>query len=150
MHNCRISADCLVLAPDLQESLARADQFEANRLKAVDLFIEKASAAGKIPLPPLETVESLQDAYAAPQHFSLDLRQAGIQTIIWAMGYRYDISMVKFPVLDEAGFPVGQGGVTQTPGLFFCGMPWMDSLKSGLLLGIGESAELIAAHLQQS
>ncbi len=140
---------CLNLAPDLHESLARADQFEANQLKAVDAFIEKASAAGKIPLPPPESVEVLQDAYAAPQIPSLDLRQAGIKTIIWAMGYNFDFSMVKFPVFDDTGFPVTHGGVSQAQGLYFCGLPWTDTLKSGLLLGISETAGRVAEQIQK-
>ncbi len=138
---------CLVLAPDLHESLARADQFEANQLKAVDMFIEKTAAAGRIVLPPPETVEVLHDADTAPQIPSLDLHQAGIKTVIWAMGHSFDFSMVKFPVFEESGFPLTHGGATQTPGLYFCGLPWMDTLKSGLLLGIGETTRRIAEHI---
>ena len=36
-------------------------------------------------------------------------------------------------------------GVTNQPGLFFVGMPWMPSLKTGILPGVGESAAHIAS-----
>ena len=32
-------------------------------------------------------------------------------------------------------------------GLYFIGMPWLVKFKSGLLIGVGEDAEYIAAHI---
>jgi putative flavoprotein involved in K+ transport len=45
------------------------------------------------------------------------------------------------------GFPVQRRGVTDYPGLSFVGMPWMDRQKSGLLLGVGEQAEVVASAI---
>jgi hypothetical protein len=44
---------------------------------------------------------------------------AGITTIIWAMGYSFDFSLVKLPTFDADGFPVQQRGVTNYAGLYF-------------------------------
>jgi putative flavoprotein involved in K+ transport len=143
-HLRGIEKGCLELAPDFQENLAKADQFEANQLKTVDTYIEKTGLAA----PPAEQMDELKDAYAAPEILSLDLQKAGISTIIWAIGHRYDFSLVKFPVFDEIGFPKTEAGVTTVPGLYFAGLPWLDTLKTGLLLGVGGNAAHLAEHIQ--
>lgn len=48
---------------------------------------------------------------------------------------------------DGDGFPLQKRGVTAYPGLYFLGMPWMPSQASGLLMGVGEAAAHVAAHL---
>jgi putative flavoprotein involved in K+ transport len=137
---------CMALAPDLNENLAKADQQEANLLKMVDMYIEKTGTAA----PAREPVEVLKDAYAAPAIPLLNLKQAGISTIIWANGFRFDFSLVKFPVFDDNGFPLSRRGVTQVPGLYFAGLPFLDTIKSGLLLGVGESAAYLADQITAS
>ncbi len=67
----------------------------------------------------------------------LDLRSAGIASIVWAMGYDFDFDLVKLPAFDGQGFPVQRRGVTEFPGLFFVGLPWLHALKSGLLYRSG-------------
>jgi putative flavoprotein involved in K+ transport len=54
---------------------------------------------------------------------------------------------VKAPVFDETGFPIQTKGITDLPGLAFVGMPWMPSLKSGILPGVGEFAGHVAATI---
>ena len=78
---------------------------------------------------------------------SLDLGSERICTIIWATGYAYDFGWVKAPVLDDAGRPVQRRGVTRTPGLYFLGLHWMHTIKSGLLSGVGNDAEYLADHI---
>jgi len=69
---------------------------------------------------------------------TLDLRAAGVTSVIWATGYGFDYSWVQLPVLDSFGYPIQQRGVTGFPGLYFVGMDWLYSRKSGILLGVGE------------
>jgi putative flavoprotein involved in K+ transport len=49
-----------------------------------------------------------------------------------------------------AGRPVQQRGVTSAPGLFFLGLHWMHTFKSGLLSGVGADAEYIADKLDDA
>ena len=77
----------------------------------------------------------------------LDLARAGVASVVWAAGYRYDFSWVEAPVLDDAGYPVAPGGVSACPGLYFVGLNWMTSRKSGILWGVGEDARSVARHL---
>lgn len=137
---------CLLLAPDLKESLVKSDQFEVNFLKMVDTYIEKNGLTAPQP----EQLEVIKDGYNATEVLSLNIHQTGISTIIWATGYSFDFSLVKFPVFDLSGFPITRGGVTQVTGLYFAGLPWLDTQKSGLLMGVGEMAARLAAYIEAS
>ena len=127
------------LAPDLQQNLAKADQKEADIVKMVDGYIARSGLEA-----PAETLPVLRDGYEAKEITELDLRAAGITTIIWAMGYSFDFSLVRLPVCDGYGFPLSQRGVTDHPGLYFVGLPWLYKFKSGHLFGMAEDAEYIA------
>jgi len=130
------------LASDLYENLANADQFEAEVVKLIDSFITQTGLDA-----PAESLPELRDGYAADVITDIDLDSAGITTIIWAMGYRFDFDLVKLPVFDEDGYPVQRRGVTDYPGLFFVGLPWLYKQKSGLLIGVGEDAEYVASAI---
>jgi putative flavoprotein involved in K+ transport len=78
---------------------------------------------------------------------SIDLARTGVGAIIWATGYVYDYDWVHVPVIDSRGRPVQQRGVTEHPGLYFLGLHWMHTFKSGLFSGVGADAEYIADHI---
>ena len=132
----------IYLASDLKENLAKGDAFENDKIKMIDAFIETSGIA-----TPPEALPRLFDGYAAPEIPRLGLKTAGITTIIWAQGYAFDFSMVKAPIFDEAGFPQTEGGITRFPGLYFSGMPWLPEQKSGILLGVGKTAQRVAMHI---
>jgi putative flavoprotein involved in K+ transport len=131
--------DKVWLAPDLKESLAKVDQFEVDILKMIDDYIAREGLNA-----PLESIPVLGDGYGTEIITELDLGAAGIASIIWAMGYRFDFSLVRLPVFDEDGFPIQRRGVTAYRGLYFVGLPWLFKAKSGLLAGVGEDAAFIA------
>jgi putative flavoprotein involved in K+ transport len=132
----------VLLAPDLHEALSRADQFELEVQKMIDGYIQ-----GRGLDAPAEELPELRHGFMQPIVEVLDLKAAGINTIIWATGYARDYDLVKMPVFDETGFPVQTRGVTDCAGLYFIGMPWMPSLKTGILAGVDESAERVASHI---
>ncbi len=134
--------DKVLIAPDLHENLARADQFELEVQCMIDGYIQTQGLDA-----PEEELPQLRDGYAQPIVEELDLKAAGIATVIWATGYRFDFSLVKLPIHGEDGFPIQTSGVTRYAGLYFVGMPWMPSLRSGILAGVGESARHIASHI---
>ena len=70
--------------------------------------------------------------------------------MIWATGYKFDFSFVKLPVTDEDGYPIQTRGITDYEGLYFLGMPWLHSRKSGILFGVGDDAAYLAAHIALS
>ena len=44
-------------------------------------------------------------------------------------------------------YPVTDRGATSVPGLYFMGLNWMVKRKSGLLYGVGDDAQHVAAHI---
>lgn len=96
---------------------------------------------------PEEELPEHRDGYEQPVVQELDLLAAGINTVIWATGYAYDFGLVKMPIFDGDGFPIQTRGVTNHDGLYFVGMPWMPSLKTGILAGVSEGAEYIASQI---
>jgi len=134
----------IILSSDLKESLTKADKAEAEITGMIDQYIEKNEINA-----PQEILLKHQDGYAVEEMTELDLKTAGINTIIWAMGYKFDYSIVKLPVTDEDGYPIQQRGVTQYPGLYFIGMSWLYKHKSPLLMGVGEDADYIVSCMTQ-
>jgi putative flavoprotein involved in K+ transport len=132
----------ITLAPDLKESLARSDKFEVDLLKRIDDYIEKEG----LDVPPAALPE-LRNGYDAEVITELDVQSAGITSVIWATGYRFDFGLVKLPVLDDDGYPLQKRGITDYPGLYFVGLPWLHTAKSGLLFGVGDDAASIVSHI---
>jgi putative flavoprotein involved in K+ transport len=100
-----------------------------------------------VPAPEPDPVDEVRSDAARHAPAALDLKAAGITTVIWATGYGFDYSWVHLPVFDDDGFPVQQRGVTRFPGLYFLGMNFLYNRKSGILLGVGEDAAHIAAAI---
>jgi putative flavoprotein involved in K+ transport len=94
---------------------------------------------------PTENLPELSDGYEVDLIPKLDLKTLGITSVIWATGYKFDFSLVKLPILDEDGFPLQKRGVTEYPGLYFVGLPFLHTVKSGLLAGVGDDAAYIAS-----
>jgi putative flavoprotein involved in K+ transport len=67
--------------------------------------------------------------------------------VIWAAGFTWDFGLVQAPIFDTFGYPLQTRGVTAQPGLYFVGLPWLHSAKSSLLIGVGQDAEYVAAHI---
>jgi putative flavoprotein involved in K+ transport len=82
---------------------------------------------------------------AAP--LGLDLRSGEISTIVWATGYRPDLSWLDVPVLDRRGRVIHDGGVTACPGLYLTGMPFLRRRKSSLIDGAADDAAELTSHL---
>ena len=105
----------IILADDLHESLSKVDKFEADLIKIIDEFITKNGIDA-----PSESLPDLRDGYAVEEIRELDLASRGINTIIWALGYTFDFSLVKLPATDNDGYPIQQRGVTDYPGPVDC------------------------------
>jgi putative flavoprotein involved in K+ transport len=144
-HIADVQEGKIMLAPDLMENLAKVDKFEAEIVKLIDGYIEKSE-----PDAPRDSLPQLRDGYQTKVIRELDCSAAGIGSVIWATGYAFDYSLVKLPVLDGDGYPVQRRGVTHYPGLYFVGLPWLHTYKSGLLIGVGEDAGFIASRIVAS
>jgi putative flavoprotein involved in K+ transport len=79
----------------------------------------------------------------------MDLERSGIQTILWATGYRPDYSWLEVPVFDRKGRVRHDGGVVEAPGLYLMGIPFLRRRKSSLIDGAADDARDLSAHLHQ-
>jgi putative flavoprotein involved in K+ transport len=129
---------------DLDAQLAKGDEGMTAFWKAAD---EHARRIG------LETVPAEPDRPARPplrrvtSPPELDLRAAGVTSLVWATGFRPDFSWIHLPALDAAGEPVHRRGVSPCAGLYFLGLPWLHKLKSSVLCGVGEDAQHLAERI---
>jgi putative flavoprotein involved in K+ transport len=132
------------LARDLHRNLAAADQLETNLTAQIDSFIERRGLKF-----PEEVLPRLATGFDHPERDSLELKRAGVTSVIWATGYGFDFSMVRLPIFDADGYPIQQSGVTRYPGLYFVGLPWLNNARSGLFFGLKEESEYIAAQIAE-
>lgn len=126
----------------LEESLANGDAFVANFKLRVDEYVRTAG----LDVPEPEAAEMQAPVRVLPE---LDLREAGIGTILWANGFRPDHSWIEGVETDEQGWPVHDRGASPVPGLFFVGLHWLRKRKSSLFLGVGEDAAHVADRLNE-
>lgn len=134
----------VTLTQDLRENLARADKFEDDFARKVDEFVAKNGLDA-----PQEVLPRLRDGYNAEQLSKLNLNTANITTVIWATGYSFDFSMVELPIFDTDGYPIQKLGVTDYPGLYFVGLPWLHNARSGLLWGAAQDAAHTASVIER-
>lgn len=140
-----VDGDRIALAPDLQKNLTNADKASQAFMDGVDEFVRRTGmVVPKAEPDPLDEARSDAGSHAPD---TLQLKAAGVTTVLWANGYGFDYRLVHLPVCDEYGFPVQQRGVTRFPGLYFLGMNRLYDRKSGILLGVGEDAAHIAAAM---
>jgi putative flavoprotein involved in K+ transport len=132
----------IYLADDANPLLEHADNSCADFISAADNLgdsIGVPATDGDAPPPhPHPPVKPIQ---------SLDLHDEGISSIVWATGYDFDFDWVKLPVLDPSGAPVQTRGITQCPGVYFLGLNWMHTFRSGLLSYVGQDAAFLADHI---
>ena len=134
-----------IVAADLATTLAWGDEQARKFLHGIDDHIRQhalEAPAGDWPSD-LDAAEDL--AQEAPGE--LDLAAAGVSTVIWATGYRPELSWVRLPILDAEGYPIQRRGVTGVPGLYILGLDWLYTAKSGLFAGIGEDAAYLAVQI---
>jgi putative flavoprotein involved in K+ transport len=78
---------------------------------------------------------------------TMDLRSGEIATILWATGFRPDLSWLDVPVFDRQGLVRHDGGVTASPGLYLMGMPFLRRRKSSFIDGAADDAADLSGHL---
>ncbi len=78
---------------------------------------------------------------------SLDLGEAGITTILWATGYRYDFGWLDVDVFDRDGLPVHKRGISAENGIYFLGLPDLTNRASAFIYGCWQDAKYIADHI---
>jgi putative flavoprotein involved in K+ transport len=121
---------------------ALADLKLARLLDTLDAWA--AESGLDVPEPPERLPPTV---VPSPPRLELDLRSGEIRTILWATGYRPELTWLELPVLNPRGRLIHDGGVTRFAGLYLMGMPFLRRRKSTLIDGARADADELAAHL---
>ncbi len=132
-------------APDLAHNIAAGDANYLSILDEADAYV----VAEQLDLPeePEARVIGLEPDCVREPLMELDLKATGVNSIIWATGYRLDFSWLPANALDEKGQPKHQRGVSAEPGIYFLGMPWLTRRGSSFIWGVWHDAKFVADHI---
>jgi putative flavoprotein involved in K+ transport len=123
---------------------ARSAEFNAE--------LEQASQASGTPPADLEPDPAdvpHPDPMSVRSPRELDLDRAGIGAVVWATGFGGDLQYLPSGAFDADGAPAHDRGVSRIPGIFFLGIPWLASRKSGIILGADEDGASIADRVAE-
>ncbi|WP_447639662.1 flavin-containing monooxygenase [Pandoraea norimbergensis] len=130
---------------DLAQNIARGDENYLSLLDAADAYaarngldLPEEPEARVIPPDPACLTNPLRD---------LDLAQANVTSIVWATGYAVDFRWLQVDAFGENGKPKHQRGVSQEPGVYFLGLPWLSRRGSSFIWGVWHDARHIADHI---
>ncbi len=135
-----------IFANNLCDNIRNGDENYFSLLDAADAYIERNG----LDLPPEpEARIMLPDPQCMTNPLlELDLKAAGITSIIWATGFSQDFSWLQVDAFDEQGKPRHQRGVSSEPGVYFVGLPWLSRRGSTFIWGVWHDAKHIADHIE--
>jgi putative flavoprotein involved in K+ transport len=136
----RVAGDVVHFADVAEQILAAADTMHDELVHAILQHVGALDQTSPVS-------STVARPGPVPYRPPVSLRQSGITSVIWATGYGFDFDWVHASVFDERGEPVQRRGVTDAEGLYFLGLHWMHTFKSGTFLGIGEDADHVIDHL---
>jgi putative flavoprotein involved in K+ transport len=131
----------LTFAPDLKRNLDNADASS----EAIKDTIDQHIAEHGIDAPSEERYTPVWQPGVQPRE--LDVAAAGISSVIWCMGFASDFTWVNAPIFDGRGRPCHERGVTDVPGLYVLGLPWLYTWGSGRFSGIARDAEYLTEKI---
>jgi putative flavoprotein involved in K+ transport len=136
----------LSFADDVKEHIQFADEVSTTIKRQIDEYIARAGIGAPAAEP--DPAEIVAARLPNPPIRSLDPVATGITTVIWCVGFQGDFSWVRIPgVLDDRGQPVHEEGVAAAPGIYFAGLDFASTRKSGTILAIAEEAPRLVEHL---
>jgi putative flavoprotein involved in K+ transport len=130
----RVAFDASVAA-----NLAAGDAFAARARAMVDETIRRRG----LDAPPAEPDEHDAPVDLDPPS-SLDLRAEDIGSVVWCTGFGGDFSWLGPDLVDGDGQPRREDAAAPAPGIWYLGLKWLVSRRSGILFGFPGDAALVA------
>jgi putative flavoprotein involved in K+ transport len=131
----------LSFADDLPATIGGAQARMERLMRTIDGYVARNGSHGAGPADP-------PAPFTAPGGpAELDLRRAGISTVIWATGYQPAYPWLRVPVLDRHGQIAHSRGVTSVPGLYVLGLKFLHRRNSSFVDGVASDARFVAAHV---
>lgn len=139
-----IDSEKFSVRQDIREKLDAADRSYNGICRRIDDYL----AAAGIEAPPQAHYSPVWEPADEPT----ELAFAGnnITSIVWSIGFQPNFRFIKLPVFTMRGFPETERGITAIPGLYFLGLPWMNTWGSARFSGIAEDAAHVVQHLADS
>lgn len=135
----------LSFADGLVENIAEGDKAYFDVLRDADAYIERN---GLVLPPEPQAWELLPDPECLINPLlELDLQVAGITSIIWATGFKFDFSWLKVDAFDDNGVPLHKRGISAERGIYFLGLPNLVNRASSFIYGVWHDAKYIADHV---
>jgi putative flavoprotein involved in K+ transport len=131
---------------DLDEHIRFGNQTSADIKLEIDDYICRAQILAPAAEPDL--AETVEPCLPAQPTRKLDVVACGITTVVWCTGFDGDFSWIRVSgVLDARGRPVQEEGVSPMRGIYFAGLDFASTRKSGTILAIAEEAARIVRHV---
>jgi putative flavoprotein involved in K+ transport len=132
--------------PDLAKNIANGNSYTLSLLDQADEYVIRNGL--DFPLEP-EAREVLPDPDCVKNPIlEIDLKEAGINSIVWATGFDVDFSWLKVDALDENGKPKHDRGISTESGIYFLGLPWQSRRGSSFIWGVWQDAKFLADQIQ--
>ena len=135
----------LHFANDLRTNMENGDRNYLSVLDEADAYA-KANALDLPEEPEARKLLPLPDCVTHPT-LTLDLKQDGITSIIWATGFQVDFSWIDLDLFQPDGRPRHKEGVSEVPGLYFVGLPWLSCRGSSFIWGAWKDSERLAGMI---
>jgi putative flavoprotein involved in K+ transport len=124
---------------DLRRVVADADAAQTGLLDKIDRWVADRGLDAE-----LDAVDRPDPVSVGAEVDALDL--SGLESVVWATGYRPDFSWLSSPHVDRHGSVRHVGGVAED-GLYVLGLPLTRTRKSTFIDGVGADAEAHADHI---
>ncbi|MCV7346859.1 flavin-containing monooxygenase [Mycolicibacterium rhodesiae] len=132
-------------APDLRANIESGDANYLSMLDEADAYIARNGL--DLPEEPQARVFAPDPECVTNPIGSLELAQAGITSIIWAVGFAFDFGWLQVDTFDDSGRPRHQRGVSSEPGVYFLGLPWQSRRGSSFIWGVWHDAKYLADQI---
>ena len=136
----------LTFADDVRENIRLGDEVAAKTRRHIDEYIVRNC----LDAPPAtdDPAETVALRLPNPPILSLDPSEHHLTTVIWCAGFEGDYSFVQVPgVLNTRGQPLEDEGLTEAPGIYFAGVDFSSTRKSGTIRAIDEEAQRLVGHI---
>ena len=136
----------VAFSDDVAENIRFADEASATLRRRIDDYIARAGI--KAPDATDDPAEVVAAKVPSPPITSLDLKANGIGTIIWCTGFDGDFSWLKVAgAIGTDQQPCHVNGIGVASGLYFPGLDFASTRKSGTVLAATEEARTMVTHI---
>jgi len=133
-------------ADDVCQNIRFGDEAAAKARRHIDDYIARHGLDA--PLATDDPAETVAPRLPTPPILSMDPSEHDLTTVIWCTGFEGDYSFVQVPgVLNARGQPLEDEGLTEAPGIYFAGVDFSSTRKSGIIVGIAEEAQRLVGHI---